>query len=77
MMDISNPHYCPDLLHELLFWWRLFNLRIRGVLKNKSMIMIKIVMVMISSIIIMTIKKFGIMDLKEEIISWTTFEFRF
>ena len=76
-MDISNPPFCPDLLHELLFWWRLFNLRIRGVLKNKSMIMIKIVMVMISSIIIMTIKKFGIMDLKEEIISWTTFEFRF
>ena len=73
MINISNPHFCPDLLHELLFWWRLFNLRIRGVLKINSMIM----MVLISSIIIMTIKKVGINDLKEERIAWTMFKVRF
>ena len=75
MLNISNPHFCPDLLHELLLWRRLFNLRIRGALKNNSMIMI--MMVLISSIIMMTIKKVGIMDLNEEIIAWTMFEFRF
>lgn len=74
-MDIPNPHFCPDLLHELLFWRRLFNLRIRGALKNNSMIMI--MMVLISSIIMMTIKAVGIMDLKKERIAWTMFKVRF
>ena len=74
-MDIPNTHFCPDLLHELLFWRRLFNLRIRGALKNNSMIMI--ILVLISSIIMMTIKKVGIMDLKEERIARTMFKVRF
>ena len=71
-MDIPNPHFCPDLLHELLFWRRLFNLRIRGALKNNSMIMIMMVL-----IIMMKIKAVGIMNLKKEIIAWTMFKVRF
>ena len=70
-MDIPNPHFCPDLLHELLFWRRLFNLRIRGALKNNSMIML------ISSIIMMTIKAVGIIDLKKERIAWKMCKVRF
>ena len=77
MINISNPHFCPDLLHEFLFWWRLFNLRIRGALTNNLMMMIVIMMVLISSFIVMSLEKIGIMDVKEERIAWTLFKVRF
>ena len=44
-------------------------------MKNNSMIMI--MMVLISSIIMMTIKAVGIIDLKKERIAWTMFKVRF